>query len=200
MVDRTAASGGIEFGTSNSIIGIGTRGRRAADRAGRPRPDPARRGVPGCRRPRPPVRAGRDHRLCRAGRGSADARAERLARLIPDCREDPCRQPGSVIPAGAGPRLRPLAGAACRRDRGQPAPRCAGPPVHFGDGGVADSAAAWKVPGQGNRLKPVGGPGRDLRGSWAGAMPNPSAMSRMSPPGPFLPRMIGAIAAGAAGG
>ncbi len=45
---------------------------------------------------------------------------------------------------------------------------------------------------QGNRPNPVGGPGRDLRGSWAGAVPNPSATS------PFLPLITRAVAAGAA--
>ena len=48
---------------------------------------------------------------------------------------------------------------------------------------------------QGNRLRPVGAPRRDLCGSWAGAVPNPSAMSPLAP---FLSLMIRAIAAGAA--
>ena len=51
--------------------------------------------------------------------------------------------------------------------------------------------------GQGNRLKPVVGPGRDLPGSRARALPN---RSRMSParrfPAPVLPLMIRDIEAG----
>jgi hypothetical protein len=42
------------------------------------------------------------------------------------------------------------------------------------------------------------GPGRDLRGSWAGTVPNPSVLSRASLPGRFLPLVIRIIAAGAA--
>jgi hypothetical protein len=40
------------------------------------------------------------------------------------------------------------------------------------------------------------GLGRDLRGSWAGALPNRSRMSPAWPPAPFLPLMMRAIAAG----
>jgi hypothetical protein len=42
--------------------------------------------------------------------------------------------------------------------------------------------------GQGNRLKPVVGPGRDLPGSRAGAVPNRSRISRTPLPGPFPAR------------
>jgi len=43
------------------------------------------------------------------------------------------------------------------------------------------------------------GPGRELRGSWPGAVPNLSGMSRTSPPAPFRPLMTRAIAAGELG-
>ncbi len=49
---------------------------------------------------------------------------------------------------------------------------------------------------QGSRLKPVGGPGRDLRRSRSRTVPNRSRLSRAPLPGPFLPLMIDTIAAG----
>jgi len=48
---------------------------------------------------------------------------------------------------------------------------------------------------QGNRLKPVGGPGRDCAGPRRAPCP---ALSARRAPAPFLPRMVRAIAAGVA--
>jgi hypothetical protein len=50
--------------------------------------------------------------------------------------------------------------------------------------------------GQGNRLKPGVGPGRDLPGSRAGAVPNRSRRSRAPLPGPFPARDDPRIGAG----
>jgi hypothetical protein len=60
--------------------------------------------------------------------------------------------------------------------------------VHFGDGGVAGIAAAWKVPGQGNRLKPVAGAGPGFARVLGGRNAQPLRhVPHVPPPAPSCP-------------